>query len=199
MAKVKFVGPAPVVSDKGVRFDTNRPDKYIYLGAALQLAEAFDVRGEARDIVYHPKTSELSETVINDLLEKYCQDLDKRVEERKEKAKNMGEDLRRRVSEATTLSEEARRAWLANIDAMYDYYLQYVTNEEAYDCVLERIADEIVAARIKEIKIPLLNHFGMVLHQLADVLENRRPPIDSEFQVEQTPQGLVAVMKLRHA
>lgn len=199
MAKVKFVGPAPVVSDKGVRFDTNRPDKYIYLGAALQLAEAFDVRGEARDIVYHPKTSELSETVINDLLKKYCQDLDKRVEERKEKAKNMGEDLRRRVSEATTLSEEARRAWLANIDAMYDYYLQYVTNEEAYDCVLERIADEIVAARIKEIKIPLLNHFGMVLHQLADVLENRRPPIDSEFQVEQTPQGLVAVMKLRHA
>jgi len=199
MVKIKFVGPKPAVTDKGVRFDTSKPDKYIYLGAALQLAQAFDIEGEAHDILYHAKTSELSETQIMDLLQKYCPDLDNYVQEREAKAKEMVEDLRRHVESATTLTEEARRAWLKNIDAMYDYYLQYVTNEAAYECVLNRIAEEIEKAKIKEIRVPLLNHFGMVLHELSNILENRRPPIDSDYQVEQTDKGLFAVVKLRHA
>jgi AcrR family transcriptional regulator len=199
MATIKFVGPKPIVSDKGVRFDASKPDKYIYLGAALQLAQAFDVEGEAKDIIYRAKTSELSETQINDLLQKYCGDIEETVKEREEKAKGMVEELRQRVNEAKALSEDARRAWLKNIEAMYEYYLQYVTNEAAYDCVLERIASEVAEHHIQEIRVPLLNHFGMVLHELSQVLENRRPPIDSEYHVEQTPEGLFAVMKLRYA
>ena len=199
MVKIKFVGPKPAVTDKGVRFDTTKPDKYIYLGAALQLAQAFDVEGEAHDILYRAKTSELSETQIMDLLQKYCPDLENYVKAREDKAKELVEDLRRRVEEATTLTEEARRAWLGNIDAMYEYYLQYVTNEAAYECVLNRIAEEIEKAKIKEIRVPLLNHFGMVLHELSEILENRRPPIDSDYQVEHTAEGLFAVVKLRHA
>lgn len=199
MATIKFVGPKPIVSDKGVRFDPNQPDKYIYLGAALELAEAFDVEGEARDIVYRAKTSQLSDTVMQRMLEKYCPDLENYVKEREEKAKAMVEELRKRVQEHENISEEGRRAWLANIDAMFEYYLQYVTNEAAYDCLLERIAEEVRRAKIKEIRVPLLNHFGMVLHELSEVLENQKPPVDSEYHVEQTPEGLVAVMKLRHA
>ncbi|WP_353663111.1 hypothetical protein [Hydrogenimonas sp. SS33] len=199
MATIKFVGPAPIVSDRGVRFDPSKPDKYIYLSAALQLAEAFDVRGEAHDIVYHPKSSEFSETVINDMLQKYCPDLDKRVEERKEKARALAQDLKNRIESHPHISEEARRAWLGNIENMIGYYMQYVTNEEAYECLLERIADEVVKAKIKEIKLPLLNHFGMVLHHLAERLEQRKPPVDSEFHVEHTQAGLLAIVKLRHA
>ncbi|WP_456451670.1 hypothetical protein [Hydrogenimonas sp.] len=198
MATIKFVGPKPIVSDKGVRFDANQPDKYIYLSAALELAQAFDVEGEAHDIVYRAKTSQLSDTVMQQMLEKYCSNLEEFVKEREEKAKALVEELRQRVQEHKNISEEARRAWLGNIDAMYDYYLQYITNEAAYDCVLERIGDEISKAKIKEIRVPLLNHFGMVLHELSEVLEKRRPPIDSEYHVEQTPEGLFAVMKLRH-
>ncbi len=199
MATIKFVGPKPIVSDKGVRFDPNQPDKYTYLSAALELAEAFDVEGEAHDIVYRAKTSQLSDTVMQRMLEKYCPDLEKYVKEREEKAKALVEELRQRVQEHKNISEEGRRAWLGNIDAMYDYYLQYVTNEAAYECVLQRIADEVSKAKIREIRVPLLNHFGLVLHELSEVLEQRKPPIDSEYHVEQTADGLFAVMKLRHA
>lgn len=198
MATVKFVGYAPRVSDKGVTFDKTKEDRYLHLGAALQLVEAFDIRGEARDIIYRPKSSELSETVINEMLQKYCPDLDARVENRKEEAKKMVEDLRQRVTDATTLSDTAKRSWLANIDTMIDYYTQYITNETAYNCIMERLSDEVVHAKIKEIKLPLLNHFGLVLHELGELLERRRPPVDSEYHVEQTPEGLIAVMKLRH-
>ncbi|WP_201353679.1 hypothetical protein [Hydrogenimonas urashimensis] len=197
MTTIKFVGPKPIVTDKGVRFDTGKPDKYIYLGVALQLAQAFDVPEGTQDIVYRAKTSELSETQIMDLMQKYCKNLDDYVQSREEKAKAMVDDLRTHIKEATTLTEEARQAWLKNIDAMFDYYLQYVTNEAAYECVLNRIADEIHKAKIKEIRVPLLNHFGMVLHELSEILENRKPPIDSDYHVEQTPEGLFAIVKLR--
>ncbi|WP_457597128.1 hypothetical protein [Hydrogenimonas sp.] len=200
MAHVKLVGPAPRVSDKGVTFDRSREDKYLYLGAALQLAEAFDIQGEVHDIVYRPKSGELSETVINEMLQKRCPDLDERIKAREEEAKKMVEELRERVEAHPYISEEGKRAWLKNIDVMKDYYLQYITNETAYECVLERIADEIERARIEEIKVPMKNQFAMVLHELGQRLENRKPPIDMEFHIEQhAGEGLVAIVKLRHA
>ena len=198
MYKVKLVGPMPRVSDRGVTFDTSKEDKYLYLGAALQLAEAFDVHGVAHDIVYRPRRSELSETQINEMLEKYCDKLDEYAKAREEKAKGQADELRRRVSEATTISEEAKKAWLKNIDMMVDYYMQYITNEAAYECVLDRLGDEIVNAKIEEIKIPMFHRFGVVLHDLMERLEKRKPPVDSEFSVEYTPDGLIGTMKLKY-
>ena len=200
MATIQFVGPAPTVSDKGVRFDPNRPDSYIYMSAILQLVEAFDKKeGEVGGIVYHPHAAEFDKNKINSLLQKYCPDLDKRVGAKKEEVERLAEELRQRVESHPSVSADGRRAWLGNIDAMYDYYLQYVTNEVAYDCLLERLAQEVVNLRIEEIKVPLLNHFGMVLNHLAERLDQGKPPVGSDFQVEQTQEGLVAVIKLRHA
>ncbi len=196
--KIKFVGPAPQVTDRGVSFDRSRPDKFIYLGAALQLAEAFDIEGEAHDIVYRPRAFEMSESQIEKMLEKYCPNLDDYVKSREDKAKALAEELRKRVGEATTISEEGRQAWLKNIDAMYEYYLQYVTNEAAYDCVLDRVAKEVREAKIKEIRFPMENHFGIVFHDLTQKLETQKPPIDAEFRVEATPEGLMAIVHLKH-
>ncbi len=197
--KLKYVGPLPKVSDKGVVFDKNKDDKYNYLSAALELAEAFDFKkSDVEEHIYRPKGKTMSESEMVEKLQKYCDDIESFVEKRKERAKELVEDLRKHVKEATTLSEESRRAWLNNIDAMYDYYLQYVINEAAYSCVLDKIAQEIHDAKIKEIKVPIFQNFGMVLHDLVDVLENRRPPIDVELLVEKQKDGFFGVMKLRH-
>ncbi|NPA29975.1 MAG: hypothetical protein GXO33_07320 [Epsilonproteobacteria bacterium] len=197
--KLAYVGPMPKVSDKGVMFDKNNPDKYHYLSAALELAEAFDFNPEnEREHVYHPKGVEMKPEEMLARLHRYCDDIEQVVAKREAKAREIVEDLRRRVGEATTISEEGRQAWLKNIDAMYDYYLQFVTNEAAYRCVLEKIASEIAAAKIAEIKVPLFQNFGAVLHDLVDVLENRRPPVDSELIIEKRDEGLFGVMRLKH-
>jgi len=197
--KLKYVGPVPKVSHRGVVFDKNRPDKFTYLSAALELAEAFDFKNsDIEEHTYRPKGKTMSESEMMEKLQKYCDDIDSFVKQREEKARELVEDLRQHVQSATTLSEESRRAWLKNIDAMYDYYLQYVTNEAAYECVLDKIADEIKEAKIKEIKVPMFQNFGMVLHDLVEVLENKKPPIDSELLVEKLNDGFFGVMKLRH-
>jgi hypothetical protein len=191
----------PNVSARGVTFDTNRPDKWTFLSAALELAEAFDFQNEkeAADRVYRPKGQQFSESEMLERLHRYCENPEAYVADRESKARALVDELRKKVEASKTISEENRRAWLNNIDAMYDYYLQYVTNEGAYQCVLETIAKEIKAARIEEIRVPLFQNFGIVLRDLTDVLENGRPPIDAELHIEKDGNDIIGVMRLRHA
>jgi hypothetical protein len=132
-------------------------------------------------------------------LHRYCDDLESYVKDRETKARALVDELRKKVESSKTISDENRRAWLNNIDAMYDYYLQYVTNESAYQCVLETIAKEVKAARIEEIRVPLFQNFGIVLRDLVDVLENGRPPIDAELSIVKEGNDIFGVMRLRHA
>jgi hypothetical protein len=199
--RLKYVGPMPNVSARGVAFDVNKPDKWTFLSAALELAEAFDFQNEKSegDRVYRPKGQQFSESEMLDRLHRYCDDLESYVKDRETKARALVDELRKKVESSKTISDENRRAWLNNIDAMYDYYLQYVTNESAYQCVLETIAKEVKAARIEEIRVPLFQNFGIVLRDLVDVLENGRPPIDAELSIVKEGNDIFGVMRLRHA
>ena len=38
--ELKYVGPMPVVSDRGIGFDQTKPDKFTFLNAAVELLEA---------------------------------------------------------------------------------------------------------------------------------------------------------------
>jgi len=68
---------------------------------------------------------------------------------------------------------------------MRDYYLQYVTNESAYQCALNALADKIHNAHIEEITVPLGRNHGLVLSHLIDVLRDHKPPYDATFSVEE--------------
>ena len=68
---------------------------------------------------------------------------------------------------------------------MRDYYLQYVTNESAYECVLNALADTIHNSDINEIVFSLGNNHGLVFSHLIPVLTDHKPPYDAEFIWEQ--------------
>jgi len=184
--QLRYVGAKPSVSAKGVSFDQTKPDRYTFLHAGLELLEALEnveVKERVADLramekkIYH--SSELM-----DLVKKYCQDLDMIFGTREEKTEALVEKYRLRVQNNATITSDERSAWLGNIDIMRDYYLQYVTNESAYMCILNALADKIDTSHINEILFPLGNNYALVFSHLLPVLTDHKPPYDAEISME---------------
>ena len=197
--ELKYVGAMPVVSAKGIGFDQTKADKYTFLNAAVELLEALSFGPtEMTQHLYNTEGKEYSSSELVQLLKKYCTNLDDVFATREEKANAMIEDLVARVNENKNLSDDERRAWLNNIKLMSDYYLQYVTNESAYKCALDSLAQAIHDARIHEVIFPMFRNYGAVLYDLITVLENRKSPIDAEINIEEDMNEFYGILSIKH-
>lgn len=198
--ELKYVGDLPKVSSKGVSFDHTKPDKYTYLHAAVELLEALSYGAtETTKHLYQTKSQELNEKEIMVLLQKYCKNLDEVFASREDKSNELLETLLDRVRDNSEISDDEQRAWLNNIRLMKDYYFQYVTNESAYKCALDALADAVIEAKVEEVRIPLFRNYGIVLHDLIYVLEHKKPPVDTEMKIETTDGTLEGIVSFAHA
>jgi len=184
--KLKYVGAKPKVSGKGVTFDQTKPDKYTFLNAAVELLEALSFKTATNEKVYlyDVKKKEYSSRKLTELLKKHCADLDAVFDEREEKTKAMIKKYTNKVKKNDKIGKDERSAWLGNIKIMYDYYLQYVTNESAYECALNVLADKIHKSNIETITFPIGRNHGLVLSHLVDVLRDHKPPYDATLSIE---------------
>ena len=197
--ELKYVGDMPRVSQHGVGFDSTKPDKYIYLHAALELLEALSYGStETTQHLYKSQQQDLKPDELLNSLKKYIKNMDEVYATRVKKAEHLVEELQKRVHENKSLSDDERTAWLKNIDIMKDYYLQYVTNQSVYEAALNALADEIAEAKVKEVTIPMFRNYGIVLHDLQSVLENRKAPIDSDLEIRSGEHGIVGTMYFHH-
>ena len=197
--KLKQVGDLPVVSNKGVGFDHAKPDKYIYLNATVDLLEALNYGPTERtEHLHNAHQKEYNGDELLELLKKHCTNLDDVFNSREEKTKILIEELISRVNENSIISKDGRKAWLNNIEMMRDYYMQYVTNESAYNCALGALSQEISDAKIKEVSFPMFANYGVVLHDLIYILENRKAPIDAELSIEKKEDGLIGKLSINH-
>jgi len=39
---IKYAGPKPIISHRGINFDNNKEDKYVYLNVAVQILKSLD-------------------------------------------------------------------------------------------------------------------------------------------------------------
>jgi len=197
--QLKYVGDMPVVSKNGVTFDHAQPDRYVYLSAAVELLEALSYGAtETTQHLYQTQAKELSGADIEVLLKKYINNMDELIKQRDKKALDFVEELIERVQTNDTLNEDERAAWLGNIKMMKDYFVQYVTNKTAYEAALEALGDEVHVGKIKEITVPMFKNYGIVLHDLMTVLENRKAPIDSDVRIEEKDEKLIGTLSITH-
>jgi hypothetical protein len=184
--QLKYVGAKPSVSAKGVSFDQTKPDRYTFLNAAIELLEALgkaEVKERRVDLT-GMQAKIYSSSELMDLVKKYCKDLDTIFGTREEKTKALVDKYTLRVKNNANITEDERRAWLGNIEIMRDYYLQYVTNESAYECALNALADKIHDLHINEIIFSLGNNYALVFSHLLPVLTDHKPPYDAEISME---------------
>jgi len=184
--ELKYVGAKPSVSQHGVNFDQTKPDKYTFLNAAVELLEAlsFENRGDKKIYLYNVEGKTYSSSELVDMLKKHCQNLDNVFATREEKTNELINRYEAKIKENEHLVEDERRAWLGNIKIMRDYYLQYITNESAYNCALEALADKIDKAHIEDVTFPVGRNYGLVLSHLIPVLSDHKPPYDATMTFE---------------
>jgi len=196
---LKYVGAMPVVSEKGVGFDQSKQDKYTLLNAAVELLEALSFGAtETTKHLHNVSGKEYSGDELIALLKKYNSNLDEVFSTQEADTDKLKEELVTRVNEHKNLSEDGRKAWLNNIELMSDYYYQFVTNEAAYKCALDALGEAIHVARIKEVTFPMFRNYGLVLHDLDYVMQQRKSPIDSVLTVETGKDGLMGKLAITH-
>jgi hypothetical protein len=187
MRELKYVGAKPRVSQKGVSFDSSKPDSYTFLSAAAELLESIDFNPqEGKSIYLHdipPKNYSGKELVA--FLESHCDDVDTIFDAGQEDTEKLIREHRKKVEENSHLSPDEKRAWLGNIDIMHDYYQQYMTNHRAYKCILNVLADKIHENHIEYITVPLGRNYGLVFGDLAEVLQDHKPPYDVSMRIEE--------------
>ncbi len=190
--KLHEVGPKPIVNQHGVSFDTTQPDRYAFLSPALELSEALDFDAEHEEQhIKEPRSVPYRGAELEEKVREQCGDIDTLLEERERKTRELIEELQRKVENAQRLSPDEKRAWLGNIESMREYYLQYVTNETVYACLLRKLADRFLRSHISSITFPLRNHYGLVLDDLIHILRDHKPPFDGEIAVEKRDGVLV--------
>jgi len=198
--QLKYVGDMPIVSMHGVTFDHTQPDKYTYLHATIELLEALSYGpSETTEHLYKIEGNDMTSSDLLVKLKKYVANIDEIAQKAVKHAEELVDDLERRVNENSSLTDPEKEAWLGNIHLMREYYLQYVTNKTAYEAALDALADEVHYSKVKQVKVPMFRNYGIVLHDLTEVLQLRKSPIDSKIDIALTPQGLVATVDFYHA
>jgi hypothetical protein len=186
--ELKYVGDKPIVSKHGVSFDQTKPDKYTLLNAAVELLDALDSGAVDESGVLdlrEYKSKRYDEKELVKLLNKYHQNMDEISKECEVETNALIDDLVKKVKSNSNINADERSAWLGNIAIMRNYYLQYVTNEHAYNAFLRTLAGLMVEKHIHEILFPLYRNYGMVLSHLLPVLTDHRPPVDAVITVEE--------------
>ena len=199
--KLKYVGAKPKVSGKGVTFDQTKPDRYTFLNAAVELLEAlsFEAKKDKKIYLYDVKKKEYNSRKLTELLNKHCGDLDAIFSDREEKTNALIKKYTKKVKNNDRLSKDEREAWLGNISIMRDYYLQYVTNESAYECALKALAKKIHKSHIETITFPIGRNHGLVLSHLVDVLRDHKPPYDATLRVKDNNGVAVGELDMNRA
>ncbi|RLA65678.1 MAG: hypothetical protein DRQ78_05105 [Epsilonproteobacteria bacterium] len=184
--KLKYVGSRPKVSGKGVTFDQSKPDRYTFLNAAVELLEAlnFEIKEDKKIYLYDVKKKDYSSAKLTELLGKHCGDLDAIFNAREETTNALIKKYTSKVKRNENINKDERKAWLGNIKVMRDYYLQYVTNESAYECALNALADLIHASHIETVTFPIGRNHGLVLSHLVDILRDHKPPYDATLSMK---------------
>jgi len=186
--KIKYVGAKPIVSQHGVSFDQSKQDAYTFIAPAVELLDSLErIAADEKGVVdlREWQAKGYSEQALADRLIHYCPDLDTLASEREKKVNELIAELTRKVEESSRLTGDERKAWLGNIALMKAYYKQYVTNELAYDCLLDRLADDLTQEHIRVILFPIYRNYGLVFSHLVPVLTDHRPPIDASITFDE--------------
>lgn len=183
--KLKYVGPKPIISEKGISFKDGKEDKYIYLVAAIQILEAIDKDYEKqKSYSYDVHGKNYNEDDMQAKLLSYHPELEKKMEEEiSSYEKHLDEELENLNIHHSTLNEAEIEAFRNNLNLMRDYRIQRAKNKIFYMHCIETIVEVIKEDKIKDIETPFYEKFWHVLQTIEGELAEGRYGIDSNLKI----------------
>ena len=194
---LKYTGPKPLYTATGITFYANKADKYIYLGALVELIKALD-HDYQENKNYSTQTEQklYDEKSILDLIRVYTPDLNERIEEciLKTIQKIDGDILRAKNS--IILNDEAREILINNIEWIRPYQIQRSTNKSIYYAGVEALAGIIKQRRIEYVATSIDPKLFHILHSIRGPLRRLHPPLDSKIEILKKQEHLVVKLKI---
>lgn len=181
---IKYVGPKVLISKSGVKFDTNKEDKFVYLSIALQLAQALNHEYiEDRIYTYDTSSQHIDDREIYNVAKTFCNDLDAMLAKAERRAEAYVTQLLTRAKENRVIDEIERGVLTKNIKMMHPYIVQRSVNKAVYYCVINDLARKLANEHIDYVITPFYQKFAHVMHSIQGVLIARRFPINSNIEI----------------
>lgn len=195
--QLKYVGPKPLCSCRGVSFDTRKQDKFIYISSLAELIVAIDHDYEISN-PYVAETGQmtLNEKVIIELIRKHMPEFDQYIEYWIKKAIDEIDHDIERARCCAVLSKIERLSIIKNLNLLRDYRFQRTINKSVYYGGIQVLANLFKKERLKYIIAPIAGEFFHVLHSLQGPLRVLHPPIDTTLDIYLEQNRLMVALKI---
>ncbi|RLA75469.1 MAG: hypothetical protein DRG78_20585 [Epsilonproteobacteria bacterium] len=195
--ELKYVGPKPIISHTGIKFDNNKEDKYAYLNIVVQLYKALSHEYfQDKAYKYEASTKRLSNEDLNDELKRLCPDIKTIIEEQDQETEEYIQRDLKRAQENAVLNQENKQTLENNINLMRDYFIQRAVNKTVYYCAIDALAKLIKEDRIDHIIAPMFQKFSHVLHSLQGSLRKQNRPIDTNLDIYEEDGKLLVKLQV---
>ena len=197
---IQYAGPKAIISRRGLDFDNNKEDKYVYLNIAVQLLQALDHDHTPNQIyTYDTSLQRLTDSELLAFVVKNFDHSDMFLSSAQKDAEWFVTHEREQVERQRPLmSEEESRAWLKNIDLMTNYVIQRHFNKRIYYAIIDKLGDVLKTKHITEINAPMYQKFAHVLHSIQGVLKQGKPSIDSKISIFEKEGALTIQLIINH-
>ena len=196
---LKYVGPKPIISHRGIEFDNNKEDKFAYLNIVVQLLKALSHDYfEDKTYSYSADTSRLSDIELLRELKKFCPNIEQLIEKRDH---NIEEEINhnlQRAQESDTLTNDDKETLRNNINIMHDYLVQRSINKDVYYCAINALAKLVKKDRISYIIVPMFQKFAHVLHSLQGILLKEKNSINTKLDIYQEKGKLLVKLQVEN-
>ena len=180
--KLEYVGPSVLVSSRGVSFDENKKDKFIYLHGAAVLLDAIDHDYvEDKVYVYTSQKRVYSGDALLKQIRHHCNDIDRVIGTAQASARAYINAMVKRAGASGMLSAGEQSVYVNNIELMRTYMLQRYINKRVYYHVVEHLAMCIQDNRIAYVSAPMNGAFFHLLNTLQRTLRQQKSPADSQI------------------
>lgn len=181
--KLKYVGPRPSISAKGVVFKAGKEDKYIYLSYAVDILKAINKIHIDKHYVHPITFTFLSDMEIYDTIKYFESNLDIHIQNEIDSySKHLDNEIEK-IYEKTYLSQLEKEVYIKNLQIMREYRLQRAVNKIIYFHCLQHIIKIIKNQRIKTLDTVFCDKFWHILHSIEGHIVSSKSSLQCEFKV----------------
>ncbi|MBC8238638.1 MAG: hypothetical protein H8E76_10465 [Helicobacteraceae bacterium] len=195
--ELKYVGPKPIISHRGIKFDSNKEDKYIYLYTVLQLLKAVH-HDYHEDEVYKYNADVYgfcNDELVREMRE-FCPNMNVFMKNERHKIEDRIRHHIQRLQRSRTLTNIEKEAFQNNLEILHDYIIQRFINKSVYYYAVDTLGQRLREYRIDYIIAPMFQKFDHVLHSVQGVLLKGKYPIDTKLDIYEEDRKLLVKLQV---
>jgi len=194
---IKYVGPRPTISHRGINFKDGKEDKYVYLMIGIQILQAIDKDYTGhKSYSYDLETKRVSDDDMLRVLLSYEPTLELDTLNEIDSYKEHLQSEISHVSQRAYLKDIEKQTWVNNLKVMEEYRVQRAINKIYYMHCINNIKEIIHRERIKEIDTPFYEKYWHVLQTLQGSLESGKYPVRTDLKIESMDNQMIAKLRM---